>query len=80
MLDVMDGGEESHYKVETSVLQSGKLEYMRKSDDVLLKLTLYRNGRPELQPMVRSIGYRAPEVTEAPQVRVPARGSRARRQ
>jgi len=80
MLDVVDGGELTHYRVATSVLQSGKLEYLRKSDDVLLKLIVYRDGRPELQPMLRSVGYNPQDqepTSKAVRV-VSTRGTRAR--
>jgi hypothetical protein len=54
-LEVEDGGIFNRYPVEAKVLRSGGLDYVRRSDDVLLTLTLYQDGRPGLQTSIRRI-------------------------
>lgn len=51
-LEVKDGGVFNRYPVEASILRSGGLDYVRRSDDVLLTLTLYHDGRPGVQSSV----------------------------
>ena len=54
-LEVEDGGVFNRYPVEAKVLRSGGLDYVRRSEDVLLTLTLYEDGRPGLQSSIRRI-------------------------
>ena len=54
-LEVEDGGVLNRYPVEPNVLRSGGLDYVRRSDDVLLTLTLYHDGHPGVQSSVRRI-------------------------
>lgn len=54
-LEVEDGGVFNRYPVEANILRSGGLDYVRRSDDVLLTLTLYQDGRPGLQSSIRRI-------------------------
>jgi hypothetical protein len=54
-LEVEDGGVLNRYPVEPNVLRSGGLDYVRRSEDVLLTLTLYHEGRPGQQSAVRRI-------------------------
>lgn len=54
-LEVEDGGVLNRYPVEPNVLRSGGLDYVRRSEDVLLTLTLYHEGRPGVQTAVRRI-------------------------
>jgi hypothetical protein len=54
-LEVEDGGAFNRYPVEPNILKSGGLDYVRRSDDVLLTLTLYHDGRPGVQSSVRRI-------------------------
>lgn len=68
-LDVVDGANSATYPVEVGVLRSGTLEYLRHSDDVLLTLTMLREGRPVHREMIRSIGSDSS---------APARNSRSR--
>ena len=70
-LDVLDGANSATYPVDASVLKSGALEYLRHSSDVLLTLTMMRDGKPLHREMIRSIGADSP-------AEAPARGSRAR--
>ena len=61
-LEVEDGGSFNRYPVEANILRSGGLDYVRKSDDVLLTITLYHDGRPGLQSSIRRISRVAPQV------------------
>lgn len=54
-LEVEDGGVLNRYPVEPNILRSGGLDYVRRSEDVLLTLTLYHDGRPGVQTAVRRI-------------------------
>lgn len=54
-LEVEDGGVFNRYPVEPKILRSGGLDYVRRSEDVFLTLTLYQDGRPGLQSSVRRI-------------------------
>jgi hypothetical protein len=54
-LEVVDGGVFNRYPVEANILRSGGLDYVRRSQDVFLTLTLYQDGRPGLQSTVRRI-------------------------
>jgi hypothetical protein len=54
-LDVQDGGVRNRYPVEPKVLRSGTLDYIRKTDDVLLRLILYHNGQPAEEASIRSV-------------------------
>jgi hypothetical protein len=64
-LEVEDGGSFNRYPVEANVLRSGGLDYVRKSDDVLLTITLYHDGRPGLQSSIRRISRVTPQVAAA---------------
>ena len=63
-LEVEDGGTFNRYPVEPEILRKGGLDYVRRSDDVLLTLTLYHDGRPDLQASVRRIAPIGQEVAE----------------
>ena len=63
-LEVEDGGTFNRYPVEPDILRKGGLDYVRRSDDVLLTLTLYHDGRPDLQASVRRIAPLGPEVAQ----------------
>jgi hypothetical protein len=54
-LEVEDGGVFNRYPVEAHILRSGGLDYVRRTQDVFLTLTLYQDGRPGLQSTVRRI-------------------------
>jgi len=82
-LEVEDGGVLNRYPVEPNVLRSGGLDYVRRSDDVLLTLTLYHDGHPGVQSSVRRIAPIALQLAnrEAPPAPKAARKeiTRARR-
>ena len=82
-LEVEDGGVLNRYPVEPNVLRSGGLDYVRRSDDVLLTLTLYHDGHPGVQSSVRRIAPVALQLAnrEAPPAPKAARKeiTRARR-
>lgn len=66
-LEVEDGKSFNRYPVEASVLRSGGLDYIRKTDDVLLTITLYHDGRPGEQTSVRRISpITPPQVASTP--------------
>jgi hypothetical protein len=65
-LEVEDGGTFNRYPVDPEILRKGGLDYVRRSDDVLLTLTLYHDGRPDLQASVRRIAPIGPEVAQTP--------------
>jgi hypothetical protein len=77
-LEVEDGGVLNRYPVEPNVLRSGGLDYVRRSEDVLLTLTLYHDGRPGLQSTVRRISpVQAQVARQAPPApRAPTRSRR----
>lgn len=54
-LEVEDGGVFNRYPVEANILRNGGLDYVRRTEDVFLTLTLYQDGRPGLQSSVRRI-------------------------
>ena len=56
VLEVDDGGSFTKYPVDAKILRSGGLDYIRKSTDVLLTLTLLRGGKALEQAAVRSVG------------------------
>ena len=56
VLEVDDGGSFTKYPVDANILRSGGLDYIRKSTDVLLTLTLLRDGKALEQAAVRSVG------------------------
>jgi hypothetical protein len=62
-LDVEDGGSRNSYPVEPKILRAGGLDYLRKSKDLLLKVTLHQKGKPETTAFVRSIGPLNPAVS-----------------
>jgi hypothetical protein len=82
-LEVEDGGVLNRYPVEPNVLRSGGLDYVRRSDDVLLTLTLYHDGHPGVQSSVRRIAPLALQLAkqEPPPAPKPAKKeiTRARR-
>ena len=80
-LEVEDGGSFNRYPVEPKILKSGGLDYVRRSEDVLLTLTLYHDGRPGVQTSVRRIApFSAPVVaTTPPPITVQRGGNRSRR-
>jgi hypothetical protein len=57
ILEVRDGREFNRFTVEARVLRAGHLDYLRKSKDVELTLTLLKKGKPASMGVVRSIGY-----------------------
>ena len=78
-LEVEDGGVFNRYPVEAKILRSGGLDYVRRSEDVLLTLTLFHDGRPGAQSTVRRI---APiqTVAQAEEAPVAQRTRRSQRQ
>jgi hypothetical protein len=82
-LEVEDGGVLNRYPVEPNVLRSGGLDYVRRSDDVLLTLTLYHDGHPGVQSSVRRIAPLGLQLAnrEPPPAQKPAKKeiTRARR-
>jgi hypothetical protein len=79
-LEVEDGEVLNRYPVEPKILRSGGLDYVRRSEDVLLTLTLYHDGRPGLQSAVRRISpVRMQLAQEKPAVPAPRRVTRSRR-
>jgi hypothetical protein len=75
-LEVEDGGTFNRYPVEPEILRKGGLDYVRRSDDVLLTLTLYHDGRPDLQASVRRIAPVGPDFGQAPNPDTQVRGRR----
>ena len=80
-LEVVDGGLRNRYPVEQQVLRSGSFDYIRKSEDVFLTLTLFRNGQPDRQGVIRTIGPVRPIPAETLATTPPRErtGTRARR-
>jgi hypothetical protein len=74
-LEVEDGGTLNRYPVEPRILRAGGLDYIRRSDDVLLTLTLFHNGRANAQASVRAVG-----AIPKPPVVEPDRAASERRQ
>lgn len=73
-LEVEDGGVLNRYPVEPNVLRSGGLDYVRRTEDVLLTLTLYHEGRPGLQSSVRRISRVEPQIAQETSPRGASRG------
>lgn len=88
-LEVIDGAVTNRYPIEPRVLRSGTFDYLRQSEDVLLTVTLYRDGRPGLQGVIRSVGKPAtaalggdsgdPQSEPETEPAKPARGGTSRR-
>ena len=55
-LEVDDGGALNRYPVEPKTLCAGGFDYIRKTPEVLLTLTLFHDGKPGALATVRSIG------------------------
>ncbi|HYZ85607.1 MAG TPA: hypothetical protein VE621_14445 [Bryobacteraceae bacterium] len=55
-LEVKDGIEKFEFPIDEKVLKSGKLDYLRKSGDVLLSVTLFHNSERIASSSVRSVG------------------------
>jgi hypothetical protein len=53
---VEDGGVMNRYPVEPKTLRAGGFDYIRKTPEVLLTLTLFHDGKPGALATVRSIG------------------------
>ena len=79
-LEVEDGKSFNRYPVEANVLRSGGLDYIRKTDDVLLTITLYHDGRPGVQTSVRRIAPIVPPqaVASSPDPTLPPERRQAR--
>jgi hypothetical protein len=76
-LEAVDGGRPAAYPVENRILRSGGLDYIPQTKDVLLTLTLLRNGIIHEQAAVRSVGpiEQQPAIVEPPPRRVTTRQS-----
>jgi hypothetical protein len=80
-LEVLDGGRVQRYPVEPRVIQSGTLDYIRQTEDVVLTLTLHSSGRSGPQGVVRTVSGpppAAPRVEEPPAERRRAASTRNR--
>lgn len=77
-LEVQDGGSIQRYPVEPGILKSGGLDYVRRSEDVLLTLTLLHGGQPGSQSSVRRIAPVEQQVTAAAPKPQPRRRSSSR--
>jgi hypothetical protein len=55
-LDAVDGGVPQHYEVDRKILSQGGLEYRPRTEDVLLRLSLLRNGKVLSESAVRLTG------------------------
>ena len=75
-LEVEDGGVTNRYPVEPKTLRSGGFDYIRKTTDVLMTLTLFHDGKPGAIAKVRSIGPL--QAAAAPQNDTPRRNQRSR--
>lgn len=73
MLEVEDGGQLSKYPVDAKILRAGGLDYIRKSSDVLLTLTLLRDGKAADQAAIRSVGPPTIVASNAPFAPAPGR-------
>lgn len=78
-LEVEDGGVFNRYPVEANILRSGGLDYVRRSDDVLLTLTLYHDGRPGLQSSVRRIAPVEVQLASTPAKKERRNATRSRK-
>ena len=66
-LEVEDGGVTNRYPVEPKTLRAGGFDYIRKTPDVLLTLTLFHDGNADAVVKVRSIGpLQAAAQTDTP--------------
>ena len=74
LLRVKDGESTHEYPITRKTLEAGGLDYLRKSDDVLLSLTLLREGQQRTQAMVRSIIAAQPPVVQPAPVETQSRG------
>jgi hypothetical protein len=54
-LEVDDGGVRNRYPVEPKTLRAGGFDYIRKTQEVLLTLTLFHEGKPGALATVRSV-------------------------
>jgi hypothetical protein len=66
-LEVEDGGVMNRYPVEPKTLRAGGFDYIRKTPEVLLTLTLFSDGKPGALATVRSVGGIQPQVDPATQ-------------
>ena len=66
-LEVDDGGVMNRYPVEPKTLRAGGFDYIRKTPEVLLTLTLFHDGKPGALATVRSVGPVQPVVAEQQQ-------------
>jgi hypothetical protein len=73
-LEVRDGDNSGSYPVDTQVLRRGSLDYVHRSDDVLLTLTLVEDGMPGSRGMLRAISA----LTREASVTAPATAERSR--
>ena len=82
MLSVVDGGVAHEYPMDRRVIRSGSFDYVRRSDDVLLTVTLHEQNQQTAQAMIRSVGpppLSIPSIRGEPPSRAkPAPRSRAR--
>jgi hypothetical protein len=75
-LEVLDGGRVQRYPVDPRVVQSGTLDYIRQTEDVVLTLTLHADGRPGPQGVIRTVS--GPESAPAAAVQQAPSGERKR--
>ncbi len=64
-LEVDDGGVMNRYPVKPKTLRAGGVDYIRKTPEVLLTLTLFRDGKPGAFATVRSVGSIQPQAEPA---------------
>lgn len=64
VLRVQDGDTTHQYPIDRKTLEAGGLDYLRKSDDVLLSLTLMGEGKRRTEALVRTV-ISNPAVPEA---------------
>jgi hypothetical protein len=82
-LEVDDGGVTNRYPVEPKTLRAGGFDYIRKTPEVLLTLTLFSDGKPGAVATVRSVGpiqakLQPPEQPPTVPAREQTRGRRRR--
>jgi hypothetical protein len=65
-LEVDDGGVMNRYPVEPKTLRAGGFDYIRKSPEVLLTLTLFSDGKPGALATVRRVGEIQVQAEPAP--------------
>ena len=79
-LEVQDGGRFERYPLDRKVLLGGGLDYLRKSPDVFLTITLYRSGRPDGQTTVRTLASpQSPSFEAATRARAVSNSGRPRK-